>query len=118
MSLAVTSSVCLGLLIPFTVGMAQDIVVQEGTSVPTLGAAILSARPGDHIVVRRGVYREPTIVIDVPGITIEGDSGAVFDGDGDRFYRLEYDPFKDALLVLSVDETAFLQVMYLIWRAP
>jgi len=80
MSLGVTSALCLGLLIPFTVGMAQDIIVQEGTSVPTLGAAILRARPGDHIVVRRGVYREPTIVIDVPGITIEGDSGAVFDG--------------------------------------
>jgi nitrous oxidase accessory protein len=80
MSLAVTSSVCLGLLIPFTVGVAQDLVVQEGTSVPTLGAAMLIARSGNHIVVRKGVYREPTIVIDVPGITIEGDSGAVLDG--------------------------------------
>jgi phosphomannomutase len=45
-------------------------------------------------------------------------AGAVFDGDGDRFYRLEYDPFKDALLVLSGDETAFLQAMYLIKRDP
>ncbi len=45
-------------------------------------------------------------------------AGAVFDGDGDRFYRLEYDPFKDALLVLSGDETAFLQAMYLIDRDP
>ena len=44
--------------------------------------------------------------------------GAVFDADGDRFYRLEYDPFKDALLVLSGDETAFLQAMYLIRRDP
>lgn len=45
-------------------------------------------------------------------------AGAVFDGDGDRFYRLEYDPFKDALLVLSGDETAFLQAMFLIRRDP
>ncbi len=45
-------------------------------------------------------------------------AGAVFDGDGDRFYRLEYDPFKDALLVLSGDETAFLQAMCLIRRDP
>jgi len=45
-------------------------------------------------------------------------AGAVFDADGDRFYRLEYDPFKDALLVLSGDETAFLQAMYLIRRDP
>ena len=71
---------CLGLVVPFTVGAAQDIVVQPGTSIPTLGAAVLQARPGDHIVVRRGIYHEPTIVIDVPGVTIEGDSGAVFDG--------------------------------------
>ncbi|VAX32523.1 hypothetical protein MNBD_NITROSPINAE05-648 [hydrothermal vent metagenome] len=45
-------------------------------------------------------------------------AGAVFDADGDRFYRLEYDPVKDALLVLSGDETAFLQAMYLIGRDP
>lgn len=45
-------------------------------------------------------------------------AGAIFDADGDRFYRLEYDPFKDALLVLSGDETAFLQARYLIARNP
>lgn len=45
-------------------------------------------------------------------------AGAVFDADGDRFYRLEYDPFKDALLVLSGDETAFLQGMFLIAKDP
>ena len=45
-------------------------------------------------------------------------SGAVFDADGDRFYRLDYDPFKDALLVLSGDETAFLQGKFLIARDP
>lgn len=45
-------------------------------------------------------------------------AGAVFDADGDRFYRLEYDPFKDELLVLSGDETAFLQALYLIRRDP
>jgi phosphomannomutase len=45
-------------------------------------------------------------------------AGAVFDADGDRFYRLEYNPFKDELLVLSGDETAFLQAMYLIKNDP
>ena len=49
-------------------------------------------------------------------------AGAIFDADGDRFYRLEYDPFKDALLVLSGDETAFLQARKnrspsVIWKA-
>ena len=45
-------------------------------------------------------------------------SGAIFDADGDRFYRLDYDPFKDALLVLSGDETAFLQARFLMAKDP
>ncbi len=45
-------------------------------------------------------------------------SGAVFDADGDRFYRLDYHPEKDALLVSSGDETAFLQAQYLTQRDP
>ncbi len=45
-------------------------------------------------------------------------AGAVFDADGDRFFRLEYNPFADALLVLSGDETAFLQARYLMEKEP
>jgi phosphomannomutase len=45
-------------------------------------------------------------------------AGAIFDADGDRFYRLEYNPFKDELLVLSGDETAFLQAQFLIKNDP
>lgn len=45
-------------------------------------------------------------------------SGAVFDGDGDRFYYLEYDPMEDAVVVLSGDEIAFHQAKYLITRYP
>ena len=45
-------------------------------------------------------------------------AGAVFDADGDRFYHLEYHPFKDCLLVLSGDETAYLQGEFLIQRDP
>jgi len=41
-------------------------------------------------------------------------SGAVFDADGDRFVRLEYDPLKDEILVLAGDEIAFIQGKYLI----
>ncbi|HJO56826.1 MAG TPA: hypothetical protein QF772_01215, partial [Nitrospinaceae bacterium] len=44
--------------------------------------------------------------------------GAVFDADGDRFYRLEYDASKDAIIVLSGDETAFLQASYLMATDP
>jgi len=45
-------------------------------------------------------------------------SGAVFDADGDRFYRLDYHSFKDCLLVQSGDETAYLQAQYLMKRDP
>ena len=45
-------------------------------------------------------------------------TGAIFDADGDRFYQLEYDPFQDALLVLSGDETASIQARFLIRRQP
>ena len=39
---------------------------------------------------------------------------AVFDADGDRFFRLDYAPHKDALIVSSGDEAAFLQAKYLV----
>jgi phosphomannomutase len=42
--------------------------------------------------------------------------GAVFDGDGDRFYRLDYDPFTGSIIVLSGDETAALQSAFLAER--
>jgi phosphomannomutase len=45
-------------------------------------------------------------------------SGAVFDADADRFYRLDYHPTKDCLMVLSGDETAYLQAEYLMKRDP
>jgi phosphoglucosamine mutase len=41
-------------------------------------------------------------------------AAAIFDADGDRFFRLEYDPFEDTLWVLSGDETAILQAKHLI----
>lgn len=40
-------------------------------------------------------------------------SGAIFDGDGDRFMRLDYNPFNGRIIVMSGDEVAFLQAAYL-----
>ncbi len=45
-------------------------------------------------------------------------AAAVFDADGDRFFRLEYDPFQDVLWVSSGDETAVLQARHLVSRYP
>ena len=42
----------------------------------------------------------------------------IFDADADRFFMLEYDPFKDLLWVLSGDETAVLQAKHLSTRFP
>ena len=39
---------------------------------------------------------------------------AVFDADGDRFFRLDYVPSEDALIVSSGDEAAFLQAKHLV----
>ena len=44
--------------------------------------------------------------------------GVIFDADADRFFMLEYDPFKDLLWVLSGDETAILQAEHLIAKFP
>jgi phosphoglucosamine mutase len=44
--------------------------------------------------------------------------GTIFDADADRFFMLEYDPFKDLLWVLSGDETAILQAKHLSARFP
>ncbi|MBC8287077.1 MAG: hypothetical protein H8E42_06340 [Nitrospinae bacterium] len=43
-------------------------------------------------------------------------AAAIFDADGDRFFRLEYDPFQDTLWVLSGDETAILQARHLVYH--
>jgi phosphomannomutase len=40
--------------------------------------------------------------------------GLVFDADGDRFYRLDYDPFSKRVIILSGDENAIIQARYLI----
>ena len=61
-------------------GSEAAITVSPGGDVKTLAAAIARARVGGRIVVRRGVYREPMIVVDKP-VEIVGDSGAVLDGE-------------------------------------
>jgi nitrous oxidase accessory protein len=59
------------------------ITVSPGGDVRSLTDAVARAKPGARIVVRRGVYREPMIVVDKP-LEIVGDSGAVLDGGNDH----------------------------------
>ena len=68
------------LTVPMGQAISQDIVVEPGGALPTVGAALATARPGDRILVRAGIYREPTIVVSVR-VSIEGEPGAVLDGE-------------------------------------
>jgi nitrous oxidase accessory protein len=70
---------------------AQRTIVVAPEGVKTIGEAVRLARPGDRISVARGVYVEPTIVIDRP-LTITGDPGAVLDGGrATHILRIEAD---------------------------
>jgi nitrous oxidase accessory protein len=64
---------------PLSAADAQRAVDVRPESRPTIGEAVGAARAGDTIVVRRGVYSEPTIVVRRP-VTIRGEPGAVLDG--------------------------------------
>jgi nitrous oxidase accessory protein len=61
----------------------RDVVVSPSGPVRTVSAGLRAARPGARVVVRAGVYREPTIVVDQP-VTIVGEPGAVLESDGGR----------------------------------
>jgi nitrous oxidase accessory protein len=55
----------------------------DGDAFRSIGDAVRAAAPGARILVRPGVYHEPTIVVDRP-VTIEGEGYPVIDGEGDR----------------------------------
>lgn len=64
-------------------GAQATITVSPLGPVRTLTAAIKAARPHSRIVVKAGVYREPTIVVDKP-VEIVGEGWPVLDGAGAR----------------------------------
>jgi nitrous oxidase accessory protein len=59
----------------------RQIVVEPGSPVATLTAALRQAGPGDTILVLPGTYREPRIVVNVP-VTILGRGHPTLDGQG------------------------------------
>jgi nitrous oxidase accessory protein len=60
---------------------ARELVVDQRGSLTTMTEALATARDGDRIVVRAGLYREPTLLVK-HRVTIVGDSGAILDGEG------------------------------------
>lgn len=63
--------------------LAARVVVEPGGDPSSIGEAVRRTEPGGRVVVRPGVYREPTIVVDRP-VTIEGEGYPVIDGEGER----------------------------------
>src|SRR5688500_3369659 len=59
------------------------VVVSPTGDVRTVAEGVRRAVPGGRVVVRAGVYREPTIVVDKP-LTIEGVGLPTLDGEGAR----------------------------------
>ena len=83
-------AVVLTLLAVSAAGAQRTIEVRPGRS-PSITEAVRHARAGDRVVIARGVYREPTILIDRP-ITIVGEPGAVLDGaSATHIVRVEAD---------------------------
>lgn len=63
---------------------AQELVVGPGERFATIGAAVAAATPGATVRVRAGTYREPTVEVRVPRLTIVGDGWPLLDGEGTR----------------------------------
>jgi nitrous oxidase accessory protein len=66
-----------------TVAGAQDVVVSSHGPVRSLTEAVRRVPAGGRIVVKAGVYREPTIIVN-KRVTIVGEGNPVLDGHGER----------------------------------
>jgi len=61
----------------------RTVVVSPAGPHRTVRAGIVAARPGDRVLVRAGLYREPMIVVDKP-LEIVGEGWPVLDGEHER----------------------------------
>jgi len=61
----------------------SDVVVSPNGTVRTLTQALQVAAPGARVVVKAGIYREPTIVVQ-RRVTIVGEPGAILESDQGR----------------------------------
>ena len=68
---------------PATLAAQAEVIVSPTGTVRTIGDAVRAAPAGARIIVRAGVYREPTIVI-TRSVTIIGERGAIVDGENAR----------------------------------
>lgn len=59
------------------------LVVDPAGPLSSIGDAVRAAAPGSRIIIKPGVYTEPTIVVDRP-VTIQGEGYPTIDGEGSR----------------------------------
>jgi nitrous oxidase accessory protein len=70
-------------LVTLALQSADTLVVSPAGPYRTVGEAVAAARPHDVILIRKGIYREPTVLIERP-VTLQGEAGAVLDGEEQR----------------------------------
>lgn len=70
--------------------MGATIVVRPGGPIRTVTDALAIAKPGDRIVVRSGIYREPALVITVP-VELIGEGGPVLVGGAHHTLEIRAD---------------------------
>jgi nitrous oxidase accessory protein len=79
----ISGALLAALIIVVLPAAAQEIVVSPDGPITRISDALEQASPGTRIVVRAGLYREPTILVQVP-VEIVGEGEAVLDGENDR----------------------------------
>jgi nitrous oxidase accessory protein len=82
-ALALTAALAPPLAAQPAAAARQVVVVSPQGPVRTVADGLRLARPGARVVVRAGVYREPTIVVTRP-VEIVGEGWPVLDGEGRR----------------------------------
>jgi len=82
---------------------AQNITVCETCEIRSLKQAIDTAKPGDTILVKKGIYKEFNILVDKP-LTIKGEDFPVIDGeDRGEIIRIVSDHVTiDGLFIINV----------------
>jgi nitrous oxidase accessory protein len=97
------------LLAVLALPLADTLFVSPAGPHRTVAEAVAAAQPQDVVIVRRGTYREPTIVIDRP-LTLQGEPGAVLDGEEERqLMRVAADSVTIRGLVLRNVGTSYME---------
>lgn len=72
---------CLLFICFIKIGAAKVLVVGPGEKISSLKKALILAKSGDTIYIKKGFYKESSIVITIP-LTIIGETGVILDGEG------------------------------------